>query len=167
MNATAGTLSEAGFTAASLNSKKLPEDAWVQTVRLLSNLNRHYKPLYSICEWGGAKSVSKQRISKDIREWVAASFLIGRGASANSSGVALVPALGYGNWSDWPEFALDVGNAVDADARVVGGVWLRTYSVSIATAAVAVAHLGPWPTWAQGPPGLWAYLSMRLRRFLT
>jgi hypothetical protein len=32
---------------------------------------------------------------------------------ADSSGVALVPTLTYGNWSDWHEFAVDVGDTVE------------------------------------------------------
>ena len=133
MNATAGSLSEEGFLASVLNSRKLPEDAWVQTVRFLSNLNRHGKPLYAICEWGGPRSVGKQAITSDIREWVAATFLMGRlGEAANRSGVALVNTLGYGTWDDWPEFQADVGGAVDADARIVGGVWLRQFERALA-----------------------------------
>jgi hypothetical protein len=91
MNATDGALSENGFTRSVLRSSKPDESDWIETVRFFQNLNRHGKPLWAICEWGGGKSVGNVSITEDVRQWVAATFMMGRGAAANASGVALVP----------------------------------------------------------------------------
>jgi hypothetical protein len=191
MNATDGALSESGFTQASLRSSKPHESDWIETVSFFQNLNRHGKPLWAICEWGGSKSVGNVSITEDVRQWVAATFMMGRGAAANASGVALVPVseckhfhrivavtlelelcfvhmvllnwmLTYscprvivdGAWSDWPEFAVPVGAAMEEAQRLSSGVWRRQFS-----AAVSIVNPGNVSRQAVVPTGTWKTLD--------
>ena len=55
-----------------------------------------------------------------------------------------------GNWSDWPEFAVPVGTAMEEAQRLSSGVWRRKFS-----AAVSIVNPGNVSRQALVPAGTW------------
>lgn len=80
-------------------------------------------------------------ITAAVREWVLASYLMGKQQASAVALYQLEAAIdsehGYGNWSYWPEWTAQVGAPVSLPVESAVGLWSRIYS----TGFVAV---NPW-----------------------
>lgn len=152
-NATDGILSESGFIGGGWRGPGQPYDylgdAWAQRVRFALNLQKAGKAYYSINAYGDHTNHSQHCdtdphacITSAVRQWVLASYLMGK---QQASGIALYQLLaplgsehGYGNWSAWPEWSAAVGAPVGDPEESAAGLWSRHYSRGFVL-------VNPWP----------------------
>eukprot|EP01043_Picozoa_sp_COSAG02_P042666 COSAG02_NODE_3644_length_6433_cov_3.177929_3_plen_967_part_00 len=155
-NASDGILSESGFLGGGYRGPGRPYDyigsAWVQRIHFMRNLQRHGKAFYCVNAYGDHTTSKTMKntcandphacISKDVRQWVLGSYLMGKEQAA---AIALYQLLapegsefGYGNWSWQPEWNAEVGVALSAPEESPTGLWTRRYSS-------AIVFVNPWP----------------------
>ena len=136
-NLTDGILSEGGFTD---NAERLLlTERWEDIIHFMINLQAHGKAYWSIDEWGCAgtcagghtvatlaeKLASTDNISTTVREFVIASYLMGKGAAA---GVYMVCNQCYGLGAYFEEYNASIGRPLAAASKRANGVWERAYS---------------------------------------
>lgn len=153
-NAVDGILTESGFIGGGYRGPTQPYDyvgnAWIQRIKFALNLQRQQKSYYSINAFGdhsGGKMKTPCShdphacITPAVREWVLASYLMGKDQASAVALYQLEAAIGaehgYGNWSYWPEWTASVGTPTSLPVQSAAGLWSRNYS----TGFIAV---NPW-----------------------
>ena len=137
-NLTDGIVSEGGFTDNS--ARLLLGDRWEEIIYFMQNLQSQGKAYWSINEWGCAGScggghttatlaqeiAGTYNISRRVREWVLASYLIGKG---NCSGVYMVCNQCYGIDAYFDEYKAPLGHPLAPGRKnQTTGMWERDYS---------------------------------------